>query len=88
MKFVPWLKKQKKVVSQDTVVLWSKSPTLDRKVERSNPTAANFSFEVDDLDARRKKKKKTETKTGAPANDHWRTSALKIGPDPKILSVN
>ena len=40
---------------QDTVVLWSKSSTLDRKDEGSNPAAANFSFEVDDLDAQRKK---------------------------------
>ena len=54
---------------QDIMVLWSKMPTLDRKVKGSNPAAANFSFEVDDLDAQRKKKK-TETKTGAPANDH------------------
>ena len=37
------------------MVLWSKSSTLDWKVEGSNPAAANFSFEVDDLDARRKK---------------------------------
>ena len=37
------------------MVLWSKSSTLDRMVEGSNPTAANFPFEVDDLDARRKK---------------------------------
>ena len=36
---------------QDSVVLWSKSSTLDWKVEGSNPAAANFSFEVDDLDA-------------------------------------
>ena len=36
------------------MVLWSKLPTLDRKVEGSNP-AANFSFEVDDLDVPRKK---------------------------------
>ena len=42
-------------VSLTTVVLWSKSSTLDRKVEGLNPAAANFSFEVDDLDARRKK---------------------------------
>ena len=40
---------------QDTLVLWSKSSTLDRKVEGSNPAAAYFSFEVDDLDALRKK---------------------------------
>ena len=37
------------------MVLWSKSSTLDRKVKGSNPAAANFSFEVDNLDARRKK---------------------------------
>ena len=37
------------------MVLWSKSSTLDRKVEGLNPAAANFSFEVDDLDAQRKK---------------------------------
>ena len=61
---------------QDTVVLWSKSSTLDRKVEGSNPAATHFSFEVDDLDAH--KRKKMETKTGAPANDHWRASALEI----------
>ena len=36
-------------------VLWSKLSALDRKVEGSNPAAANFSFEVDGLDARRKK---------------------------------
>ena len=29
-----------------------------------------------------------ETKTGAPANDHWWASALQIGLDPKILSMN
>ena len=40
---------------QDTVVLWSKLSTLVQKVEGSNPAAANFSFEVEDLDARRKK---------------------------------
>ena len=56
------------VSKQDTVVLWSKSSTLDRKVEGSNPAATHFSFEVDDLDAH--KRKKMETKTGAPANDH------------------
>ena len=38
------------------MVLWSKSSTLDRKVEGSNPATANFSFEVENLDARRKKK--------------------------------
>ena len=70
---------------QDTLVLWSKLSTLDLKVEGSNPAAAIFSFEVDDLDARRKK---TETKTGVPANDHWRASALVIGLDPKILTMN
>ena len=37
------------------MVLWSKSSTLDRKVKGSNPASANFSFEVDDLGARRKK---------------------------------
>ena len=37
------------------MVLWSKSSTLDLKVEGINPAAANFSFEVDDLDAQRKK---------------------------------
>ena len=47
---------------QDTVVLWSKSSTLDRKVEGSNPAAANFSFEVDDLDARRKKEDGNENR--------------------------
>ena len=36
------------------MVLWSKSSTLDRKVEGSNPTAPNFSFEVDDLNGRKK----------------------------------
>ena len=39
-----------KSLEQDTVVLWSKSSTLNRKVEGSNPAGANFSFEVDDLD--------------------------------------
>ena len=43
------------LIRQDTVVLWSKSSTLDRKVEGSNPAPANYSFEVDDLDAPRKK---------------------------------
>ena len=42
-------------MKQDTVVLWSKSSILDRKIEGSNPAAANFSFDVDDLDAQRKK---------------------------------
>ena len=37
------------------MVLWSKSSTLDRNVEGTNPAAANFSFEVDHLDAQRKK---------------------------------
>ena len=45
------------------MVLWPKSSTLDRKVEGSNPTAANFSFEVDDLDARRKKEDGNEWRT-------------------------
>ena len=40
---------------EDTVVLWSKSSTLDRKVDWLNPATANFSFEVDDIDAQRKK---------------------------------
>ena len=44
------------------MVLWSKSSTLDRKVEESNPAAANFSFEVDDLDARRKKEDGNENR--------------------------
>ena len=44
------------------MVLWSKSSTLDRKVEGSNPAAANFSFEVDDLDARRKKEDGNENR--------------------------
>ena len=48
---------------QDTVVLWSKSSTLDRMVEGSNPDAANFSFEVDDLNARRKKEDENEKYT-------------------------
>ena len=74
---------QKKFYKQDTVFLWSRSSTLDQKVEGSNPAIANFSFEVDDLDEWRKKKK-TETKTGAPANDHWRASALEID---KYISV-
>ena len=47
---------------QDTVVLWSKSSTLDRKVEGSNPAAANFSFEVDDLDTQRKKEDGNENR--------------------------
>ena len=50
------------IQEQDTVVLWSKSSTLDRKVEGSNPAAANFSFEVDDLDARRKKEDGNENR--------------------------
>ena len=45
------------------MVLWSKSSTLDQKVEGLNPAAANFSLEVDDLDARRKKE---------DANENWR----------------
>ena len=40
---------------QDTMVLWSKSSTLDRKVKGS-------SFEVDDLDARRKKEDGNENR--------------------------
>ena len=67
------------------MVLWSKSSTLDRKVKGSNPAAANFFFEVDDLDVRRKREDGNET--GAPANDHWRASALKIELNPKILSM-
>ena len=47
---------------QDTVVLWSKSSTLNRKVEGSNPAAPNFSFEVDDLEARRKKEDGNENR--------------------------
>ena len=47
---------------QDTLVLWSKSSTLDRKFEGSNPAAANFSFEVDELDARRKKEDGNENR--------------------------
>ena len=35
-----------------------------------------------------KERKKTETKTGTPANDHWRASTLEIELDPKILSMN
>ena len=49
-------------MEQDTVVLWSKSSTLDRKVEGSNPAAANFSFEVNDLDAWRKKEDGNENR--------------------------
>ena len=44
------------------MVLWSKSSTLDQKVEGSNPAAANFSFEVDDLDARREKEDGNENR--------------------------
>ena len=44
------------------MVLWSKPSTLDRKVEGSNPAAANFSFEVDDLDERRKKEDGNENR--------------------------
>ena len=44
------------------MVLWSKSSTLDRKVEGSNPAAANFSFEVNDLDAQRKKEDGNENR--------------------------
>ena len=47
---------------QDTVVLWSKSSTLDRKDEGSSPAAANFSFEVNDLAARRKKEDGNENR--------------------------
>ena len=47
---------------QDHVVLWSKSSTLDRKVEGSNPATANFSFVVDQLDARRRKEDGNEKK--------------------------
>ena len=43
-----------KLELQDTLVLWSRSSTLDWKVEGSNPAAANFSFKVDDLDAQKK----------------------------------
>ena len=42
------------------MVLRSKSSTLDWKVEGSNPTATNFSFEVDDLDMQRKKEDRNE----------------------------
>ena len=44
-------------MEQDTAVLWSKLSTLDQKFEESNPSAANFSVEVEDLDVQRKKKK-------------------------------
>ena len=47
---------------QDTLVLWSKSSTLDRKFEGSNPAAANFSFKVDDHDPRRKKEDGNENR--------------------------
>ena len=50
------------IVKQDTEVLWFKSSTLDWKVQGSNPAAANFSFEVDDLDARRKKEDGNENR--------------------------
>ena len=59
---------------QDTVVLWSKSSTLDRSVEGSNPAAANFSFKVDDLEARRKKEDGNE-KQACPQitrSVHWK----------------
>ena len=53
-----------------------KSSTLDRKVEGSNPAAANFSFEVDDLDARRKKedgnKKQARQRTTIDAQARWK----------------
>ena len=49
-------------MQQDTVVLWSKSSTLDRKVKGSYPAAANFSFEVNNLDARRKKEDGNENR--------------------------
>ena len=60
---------------QDTVVLWSKSSTLDRKVEGSNPATANF---WSGRPWRAKNERRQKQKTGAPANDHWRASALKI----------
>ena len=47
---------------QETVVLWSKLSTLDWKVEGSNPAAANFSLEVDDLDARSNKEDGNENR--------------------------
>ena len=46
-------------LKQDTVVLMS---TLDWKVEGSNPSTANFSFEEDDLDVRRKKEDGNENR--------------------------
>ena len=36
------------ILKQDTMVLWSGSPTLDRKVEGSNPAAANLYSELGD----------------------------------------
>ena len=44
------------------MVLWSRSSTFDQKVEGSNPAAANFSFEVDDLDVGRKKADRNENR--------------------------
>ena len=62
------------MLKQDIVVLWSKSSTLDLKVEGSSPAAANFSFEVDDLDAwrkeRRRKLKQARPRTTIDARAH------------------
>ena len=44
------------------MVLWSKSSTLDRKDEGSNPAAAYFSFEVDDLDVGIKKEEENKNR--------------------------
>ena len=68
-------------LQQDTVVLWSKSSTLDGKVEGSNPTTANFSFEVDDLDVGRKKRRWKREQVRP-------RTTIEIGLDPKIFNVN
>ena len=44
------------------MVLWSKSSTLDRNVEGLNFANTNFSFEVDNLDVRRKKEDGNENR--------------------------
>ena len=67
------------------MVLLSKSSTLDRKIEGSNP-AANFSYEVDDLNARRKKEDRNKKQARPLTTIDAR--ALEIGLDFKILSLN
>ena len=68
------------------MVLWSNASTLDRKSEGSNP-AANYSFEANDLDARRKEKMETKNRR-ARERPLTHEHARKIGLDTKDLSVN